>query len=288
MGFDIIYTPKNKKDNYFTKFILTTDVNQFYKNYPFRIEPPGDNEGFFFHMLKLKDFWRIFDLKGIEGGQLHNYYSVFILVTVFIVSFFLSLFFIIFPLVIKRVKFLISKKDVLRYVIYFAFLGLGFIVIEISLIQRFSIFFGHPIYSTIITLFSILLFSGIGSFLVGKMSIKISKIISILILVGIVFLLASLFLFKIHGSIIFKSIISVIFLAPLALFMGMPFPSGINILDKKDNNLIPWAFGVNCVTSTVGSVLTLIFYINYGFWATFLLALVFYAFAFFSIKGLDF
>jgi len=287
MGFDIIYTPLDQKDNYFTKFILAADVEQFYKNYPFRIEPPTDNEGFFFHMLKLKDFWRVFNFKNIEGGQLHNYYSVFILITILIITSILSFFFIFLPLLFRKAKFLVPKKEALRYVLYFAFLGLGFMLIEISLIQRFSIFLGHPIYSIIIALFSILLFSGIGSLLTGKLNIKISKVISALILTGIVFLVISLSFFKIQGSLISKSFLSILFLAPLGLFMGMPFPSGINLLDKKDRQLIPWAFGINCMTSTIGSVLTLILYINSGFRITFLAALAFYLFALFVIKKLE-
>ena len=287
MDFDIIYTPLDQKDNYFTKFILAVGVEQFYKNYPFRIEPPTDNEGFFFHMLKLKDFWRVFNFKNIEGGQLHNYYSVFILITILIISSILSLLFILLPLLFRKAKFLVPKKEALRYVLYFAFLGLGFMLIEISLIQRFSIFLGHPIYSIIIALFSILLFSGIGSLLIGKLNIEISKVISVLILMGIVFLIISFSFFKIQGSLISKSFLSILFLAPLGLFMGMPFPSGINLLDKKDRQLIPWAFGINCITSTIGSVLTLILYINSGFRITFLAALVFYLFALFVIKKLE-
>ncbi len=287
MGFDIIYTPLDQKDNYFTKFILATDVKQFYKNYPFRIEPPTDNEGFFFHMLKLEDFWRIFNFKNIEGGQLHNYYSVFILITILIIASILSFLFIFLPLLFRKAKFSVPKREALRYILYFAFLGLGFMLIEISLIQRFSIFFGHPTYSIIIALFSILLFSGIGSLLTGKLNIKISKIISALILIGIIFLIISLSFFKIQGSLISKSFLSVLFLAPLGLLMGMPFPSGINLLDKKDRQLIPWAYGINCMTSTIGSVLTLILYINYGFRITFLVALTFYLFALFVIKKLE-
>lgn len=287
MAFDVIYTPLNQKDNYFTKFILEKDEKKFFENYPFRIEPPTDNEGFFFHMLKLKDFWRVFKFKNIEGGQLHNYYSVFILIAILIIASLLSFFFVFLPLIFRKTKFLIQKKEALRYILYFAFLGLGFMLVEISLIQRFSIFFGHPIYSISIALFSILLFSGIGSFLTSKLNMKISKIIFTLIFIGIVFLAISFSFFKIQGSLISKSFLSILFLAPLSLFMGMPFPSGINLLDKKDRQLIPWAFGINCMTSTIGSVLTLILYINSGFRITFLAALIFYLFALLIIKKLE-
>jgi len=287
MAFDIVYTPLSQKDNYFTKFILEKDEKQFFENYPFRIEPPTDNEGFFFHMLKLKDFWRVFKFKNIEGGQLHNYYSVFILIAILIIASVLSFFFIFLPLIFRKTKFLIPKREALRYILYFAFLGLGFMLIEISLIQRFSIFFGHPIYSISIALFSILLFSGIGSFLTAKLNMKISKIIFTLIFTGIALLIISFSLFKIQGSLISKFFLSILFLAPISLFMGMPFPSGINLLDKRDRQIIPWAFGINCMASTIGSVLTLILYINSGFRITFLVALLFYLFALLIIKKLE-
>ncbi len=286
MAFDVVYTPLTQKDNFFTKFILEKNEKEFFKNYPFRVEPPTDNEGFFFHMLKLKDWWRIFKFKNIEGGQLHNYYSVFILITILIISSILSFFFIFLPLAFRKTKFLIPKREVLRYIFYFALLGLGFMLIEISLIQRFSIFFGHPIYSITVILFSVLLFSGIGSFLTGKLNTKISRVISTLILIGIIFLGISFSFFKIQTSLILKFFLSILFLAPLSLFMGMPFPSGIRLLDKRDRQLIPWAFGINCLTATIGSVLTLILYINFGFRITFLTALAVYLFALFVIKKL--
>ena len=287
MSFEILYIPLTQKDNYFTKFILEKDEKKFFENYPFRIDPPTDNDGFFFQMLKIKDFWRVFKFKNIEGGQLQNYYSVFILITILIIASIFSFIFIFLPLVFRKAKFLVPKKEALKHIFYFAFLGLGFMLIEISLIQRFSIFFGHPIYSISIALFSILLFSGIGSFLTGKLNMKISKIIFALIFIGIVFLAISFSFFKIQGSLISKSFLSILFLAPLSLFMGMPFPSGINLLDKRDRQLIPWAFGVNCITSTIGSVLALIIYINSGFRITFLAALVFYLFALLITKKLE-
>lgn len=287
MGFDLMYTPLTQRDNIFKDFILEKDVEKFFRSYPFIIEPPTDNQAFFFHALKLKDWWRALGFQTIESGQVHSYNSVFTLLTTLVVSLVFSLLFIFLPLVFRRNSFFIPNKEALRYILYFGFLGLGFMLIEISLIQRFSIFLGHPIYSMSIILFSLLLFSGIGSFFSGKMCMKVSGAIFALIFTGMVFWVSSFYFFSMQGLSISKSFLSILFLAPLGLFMGMPLPSGIRLLDQRDRRLIPWALGVNGITSTIGAVLALILYINFGFRITFLTALIIYLFAAFALPNPD-
>ena len=50
-----------------------------------------------------------------------------------------------------------------RWLAYFGMLGAGFMLIEVALLQRFVLLLGHPVYSLTVTLFSVLLGTGIGS-----------------------------------------------------------------------------------------------------------------------------
>ncbi|MGI9225196.1 MAG: SAM-dependent methyltransferase, partial [Woeseiaceae bacterium] len=73
-----------------------------------------------------------------------------------------------------------------------------------------------------------------------------------------------------------KVIISIGLIAPLAFFMGMPFPLGLNRTAKTAPDFIPWAWGLNGFASVVSAVLATLLAISFGFTAVILAALVCY------------
>jgi len=167
--------------------------------------------------------------------------------------------------------------------LYFAGLGFGFILIEVVLMQKFILFLGHPVYSLGVTLFSLLVFSGIGSYTTNFVEYeKIRKhiiigFISLLVIILIYrYLLSSIFNEVIGHLLVWRVLISVLLLAPVGLILGRFFPLGIKLIDKKYHMMVPWAWGVNGTTSVVGSVLALILAINFGFNNTLLTGVGFY------------
>jgi hypothetical protein len=56
------------------------------------------------------------------------------------------------------------------YLTYFAGLGLGFIMIEIVMLQRFTLFLGQPVYTFAAILASLLIFTGTGSYVAGRVT----------------------------------------------------------------------------------------------------------------------
>ena len=56
------------------------------------------------------------------------------------------------------------EKNVLIFLLYFLFIGAGYILIEVALIQKFVLFLGHPIYALTVVIFSLLVSSGLGSY----------------------------------------------------------------------------------------------------------------------------
>lgn len=154
---------------------------------------------------------------------------------------------------------------------YFIGLGVGFMLIEIPLIQMFSLLLGHPTRSFIVTLIALLIGAGTGS-LVGDWS-KFQWKGRYLPLLMIPFLTAAVY-FVLNGlmhkwiisSIDIRILITFGLLFPLGFFMGMPFPHGIKILKKAQKESgIPLAWGVNGVTSVGGSVLAVIIAMKLGF-----------------------
>jgi predicted membrane-bound spermidine synthase len=160
----------------------------------------------------------------------------------------------------------------------FSFLGIGFMVIEISLIQKFGLFLGHPVLSLAVLLFSLLGGAGLGSLWsvrvrsdelrsgLGRTSFVIACIA-----VSYAFVLPFLFDRLLGLGLPFRILVSILAVVPLSFFMGFPFPLAIRVL--KANGMegsIPWMWGINGVGSVFGSALTLIIAIKLGFTAALL------------------
>jgi len=174
----------------------------------------------------------------------------------------------------------------LPLVIYFAAIGLGFMLIEISQLQRLIIFLGHPTYSLSVVLFTLLLSSGLGSYLTNSIkerTFQISAYIRLffLILVLLVFGIFTSYVIRMfQGSEIFTRIIAgVLILCPLGIFMGMAFPLGMKLASAQDEHLTPWLWGINGATSVCGSVLAVAIALESGISIAFWTGLACYCFA---------
>jgi spermidine synthase len=165
---------------------------------------------------------------------------------------------------------------------YFAAIGAGFMFIEICLIQKLVLFLGHPSYSVTVTLFSILIFSGLGSVVSQKLDTRRMTAAFVIwgpIIVAAIFYATALgaVLLRVHtDSLAVRSITAALLLAPGSFFMGMPFPTMIGLLGDRDQILIPWAWAVNAFTSVAASVLTVLFAMQFGFTTVMYLGAVFY------------
>ncbi len=170
-----------------------------------------------------------------------------------------------------------------RYITYFALLGLGYIIIEICLIQKFTLFLGQPVYTMLTVISTMLIFSGIGSILSNKVIalVKNVKMIYIIIAVLTAFVgLANSAVFDIEAfmraDIMWRVIISIGMIAPLAFFMGIPFPYGMSMIDNNSRYLVAYGWGVNGFFSVLGSVLVVMLSMSFGFKAVFILSAVIY------------
>ncbi len=164
-------------------------------------------------------------------------------------------------------------KDLLRSVVLFSMLGMGFMLIEISFIQRFVLFLGQPVLSLAILLFSLLGGAGMGSIWSGRFPPnKINKGIAMtsLSIVGMVLgytFLLPIILNQLLGLDLTTRLLATIFmLIPLGFLIGIPFPLGIRWLKERSlENHIPWMWGINGVSSVLGSVMTIVVAISFGF-----------------------
>ncbi len=147
----------------------------------------------------------------------------------------------------------------------FAFLGLGFMLVEIPLLQRFILFLGHPAYAMAGVLGALLLFSGLGSFLSARVSPQraLERVMGVVVLYGLGMPLLSEPLLGMPFWA--RAAVTVLGLAPLGLVMGMPFPRLLGALQEREPALVPWAWGVNGALSVVASILAALMALSWGF-----------------------
>ncbi len=170
---------------------------------------------------------------------------------------------------------------------YFFLLGLAFLFVEMAFIQKFILFLSHPLYAIAVVLSGFLVFAGIGSACSGQLVHRVTTIgrspvsiavagISMIALLYVV-LLPILFqqLMGLADSI--KMVVSIFLIAPLAFFMGMPFPIVINRVAYNAHYFIPLSCGINGFASVVSASLATLLAIEFGFTAVVLIALVLYA-----------
>ena len=165
MGFEVVLTPTATIDPAFDK-LAGPAPEQFLASHPLNITPPTDDSPFFFNMVRLRDIFN-FSLYN-QGVTSFNMRAVFVLGVLLAVVVFLTLVFIIGPLVLTTEKS--TLRGALPISLFFGCIGLGFMFVEISQMQRLVIFLGHPTYGLSVVLFSLLLSSSLGSYLTQRLS----------------------------------------------------------------------------------------------------------------------
>lgn len=153
---------------------------------------------------------------------------------------------------------------------YFAALGMGFILIELALLQKLILLLGNPTTTFAILLFTLLISSGSGSLLSSRIirsnTRNLAFMIAGIVAIGITYvaLLQPIIYSVIGQQFEVKAAVSIAILAPVGLLMGMPLPTGMRLLKTHRPEYIPWMWAVNGAFSVLGAVLAVVLGIMYG------------------------
>lgn len=162
------------------------------------------------------------------------------------------------------------RNKLKRSPFFFIGLGLGFMLIEISMILKFTLLLGHPTRSFIVILIALLTGGGLGSLVGGWPKFRFKKkylpLVFISILTIVDFVLIETILYNVRiSSLANRILVSFVLLVPLGFFMGMPFPHGLKLLKQKGKgNAVPLMWGLNGTMSIGGSVLAVIISMKIG------------------------
>jgi hypothetical protein len=245
----------------------------FFDSLPENIAPSTDDKPFFFFTSRFGDLTNTY-----PWGVVKNNVAVGMTGLLIIAALFACGYYIVLPFLGLARRMPLSTLT--PPMAYFSAIGMGFMLIEISQMQRLMVFLGHPVYGLSVVLFTILLFSGIGSATVGADSPRPRAIVWRVTVLLITILAAGLLTPLVttwtrSQPTEMRILVSVLLLAPPAFCMGMMFPLGLNIW-RRHEGLLPFFWSTNGVTSMLASVLGMGLSIQFGIAKTYALGACFY------------
>jgi len=269
-GFEVRLAPEaTGADAAMTRLLHEPDASlqQALANEAFELGPVTDDRPFFYHVQRWS---RLFVLDQIlwffPGSSVGQMMLLMMLVQAVLFGSLL----IGFP-VLKRRGGRLSARRTLGFLSYFLGLGLGFLLIEISFVQKYVLLLGYPTYSLSVTIFSLLVFAALGAAL-SRLGWKRPGVFLVgLLLTTIGFLLLEVWSLPLirdrflAASLSTRVLVTVALQFPLGTCLGMYFPTGIELLRRNDPSLIPWAWAVNGIASVASSVLAVILGMSIGF-----------------------
>ena len=273
-GDGVVFAPGGPYHGAWADLAEAPSWQAFCGDYSLDVCPPTDDKPFFFNMRRLGS---LFDSQsgyhyGVDPFQL-LLLTLGILVVLAVVG-------LLAPLRLSRS----GERPRFSSLLYFAAIGLGFLMLEIVLIQRFVLFLGFPTYAISIVLFALLIFTGVGSGISARLSHSRRTLTAVLTAVVVLILVATFTLQPVLRELIdlpfpARALVAMALLAPLGLALGMPMPLGLARFSSLYRRSVAYAWGVNGVASVLASVLGIALAIHFGYTAASLAAGACYAFA---------
>ena len=262
----IMYKGKPQRNyfEFYAQALMQGKDKQFIKAYPYDVSVVTDDRPFFYNFYKLAYFnpHKIF--------RDHHHSPVIFLTQMLVLSVagLFVILFILIPLgIFQRRGFTLAGQAAVPFCLYFGALGLGYMLIELTLLQRFVVLLGSPIYSLSVTLPALLMATGLGSALC-LYSQKWFKSRRMALLMATVWLCAYLiYVFIIPRPFLglwagfafpVRALLVSFLILPLGLALGMFFPLGLKSLSPSLERAVPWAFGVNAGFSVLGGMLAIV------------------------------
>ena len=279
MEFQPVLTPRFAERPEFEAISTPGQYEHLIRTYPLNIEAPTDDSPFFFHMLRAGDLLKRSTFQGMNQLNLR---AVNVLGRSLAIVSGLSAIAIIAPLVFRRK---VGEARSIRLMIYFAAIGLAFMMVEIGQLERLIVFLGHPIYGLTVVLFVLLLASSCGSFYSSRM--RPWMWLLPVALAAFIFASPSVTYQLTAASTPVRIAVSALLLFPSGFFMGMAFPLGISkAVSVNEGAPTAWYWGVNGAFSVISSVLAVAVAVFWGVTVTLLVGLGAYILALIALGDL--
>lgn len=283
MGFEVALDPEHAIDPVFAGIASGQDARAVGASLPIDITPPTDDKPFFFHMLRLRNAFRPSSWN--QAANRTSMAGLSILAVLLLVVILMALACFVIPLRLTARRTPLRGNRLLF--LFFIAIGLGFMLVEVSQMQRLIVFLGHPTYGLTVVLFTLLLSGGIGSLLTNRTGnaglrrgggLILGALLAVILVFGI---LTPRAMHAFSGcNTPARIALTAGMLFPLGLCMGTAFPLGMRLASGRDQALTPWLWGMNGAASVCASVLAVAVALSAGISAAYWLGLVCYAAAF--------
>ncbi len=280
-GYQVLYAPGLQPFEEVGRFIVAADHEGFIAGYPLDISPATDDRPFFFNLVLLGD---LLD-PALSGSGVYrtSMEAIYILFAVIGVTATLSVLFILAPLTLGSKRRGLARPSAATLA-YFGTLGLAFMMVEIPTMQKLTVYLGQPVYSLAVVLFSLLLFSGLGSWWSGRwrpelIAGNMRRVFPVLVGLLLIHALSSSLILEqtLRFGLSVRLAVAVLLLSVLGFMMGILFPTGVRWVGRRQASVVPWLWGINGVTSVMGSALATALSIHVGFRLTLVIATAVYA-----------
>jgi hypothetical protein len=235
----------------------------FVAQYPFDVRPATDDRPFFFRY----SFWRhLWSRVPVEARSVPMLELGLVLLLAIAVG--AALFCLFLPMRLLAAEGL-RVPGASRFAAYFAGLGLGYLGIEMALIQKFGLLLGHPNYALSVVLAGLLLASGLGSLLCERVLTAFGQLRFVAYGLAVVVLFEGWLLFPRLGSVTAWPLparvgLVLLLIGPIGLLQGVFFPAGLALLKATSPAFVPWAWGVNGIFSVLAPVLGVAVSVTFG------------------------
>ena len=273
---EVVYLPGDPAHNPFGQLLAAPDPQEFFRSYPYNVTPVSDDQPFFFYTVQPRDLWNFLATASKLSADYKINRAVPLLFAVVGISLAATALVLLLPRWLLGTR-LPKQPGVVSFLWYFLCLGAGYILIQVALIQRFILLLGHPEYALTVIVFSMLVWSGLGSYASKKVVAgDDGNLMRVLTLIAI--LIATLA--AVSGPLVSaaaawpmaaKIALTAAMIAPAAFLMGMPFPSGLRRLEQRHAPSVRWAWSLNAASSVLGSAGAIFLAIYLGLRATLLI-----------------
>ncbi|MGH9581271.1 MAG: hypothetical protein ACRD2R_09760, partial [Terriglobales bacterium] len=265
----MIYSPSDPGTSAFADLVKSGNASAFARGYAYNVEPVTDDRPFFFFTLKTgQALERVLTGTG-RGMDWKVNLGVVVLALLLAISVVAVAAFLVVPLWVHAGR----PGTSALHLAYFVAIGLGYILVEIALIQRFVLFLGHPTYALTVVVFLMLLGSGAGSVVSGRWLSPVTRVRAALAVIvamaaALTAFLPGLMAAGVGWPFALKWLLSAALLGPLGFAMGMPFPTGLRAMAERGEAALEWAYAMNAGASVLGSVLAIVIAIHFGLGVT--------------------
>ena len=272
----VLYLPGAAIQNPFGKMLEAPDPETFWRDYEFDVTPVVDDRPFFFYTVQTRDLWNYLSSANQSSADYKVNRAVPLLFGLMVLCLFATALVMVLPRLLLGSR-LPKQKGILTFLVYFVCLGVGYILVQMALIQKFMLLLGQPTRALTVIVFSMLIASGAGSYfsrtLVAGMDRRLMMVLAaVAALIGLLAVVATPL---VHTAatwpMIARILLAVAMIAPPAFFMGMPFPSGLRRLEERHAPSLRWAWSLNAAASVMGSVVSVVLAIYLGLRATLLI-----------------